>query len=167
MARPYFSQTEYSFQSTSLSRGKTRRVRWFYSCLYLSIHFPLTREDPCTDPERRRLYPFQSTSLSRGKTFHSNYNGSDSHFQSTSLSRGKTRGRRKNYRLQQSFNPLPSHEGRPYTPGTCRVKPRLSIHFPLTREDNQKVIIFSGFILSIHFPLTREDGRLRVNLPCK
>ena len=34
------------FQSTSLSRGKTDRVYEIYRFCGLSIHFPLTREDP-------------------------------------------------------------------------------------------------------------------------
>ena len=79
------------FQSTSLSRGKTRNLLAHSLELFLSIHFPLTREDeiwtyfwdfistfnPLPSHEGRPpvswrpatyLEIFQSTSLSRGKT---------------------------------------------------------------------------------------------------
>ena len=80
---------------------------------------------------------------------------------------------------EESFNPLPSHEGR-RKPVTVRDVDEdfqstslsrgktdrvyeiyrfcgLSIHFPLTREDNGKNRIYVNDYLSIHFPLTRED----------
>ena len=80
-----------TFQSTSLSRGKTSACNLiFVASSEISIHFPLTREDwkrmgnfqyfryfnPLPSHEGRRdsqrmLYffiTFQSTSLSRGKT---------------------------------------------------------------------------------------------------
>ena len=78
------------FQSTSLSRGKTFWINYNHRDIFLSIHFPLTREDcqlqSCAagatsfnplpshegrQPECRHSEPlniFQSTSLSRGKT---------------------------------------------------------------------------------------------------
>ena len=78
-----------------------------------------------------------------------------------------------------SFNPLPSHEGRPFWETRsqrstifqstslsrgktlCRLRipdiGTLSIHFPLTREDSILILFILHFWLSIHFPLTRED----------
>ena len=55
-------------------------------------------------------------------------------FQSTSLSRGKTH-------LIRNWG----------------ARCRLSIHFPLTREDRQRRACEHSDDLSIHFPLTRED----------
>ena len=57
------------------------------------------------------------------------------------------------------FNPLPSHEGRLPHILIHRSLSHLSIHFPLTREDNfpgRRVPCY--WPLSIHFPLTREDN---------
>ena len=39
----------------------------------------------------------------------------------------------------------------------CNRYRRLSIHFPLTREDNGLAVARGNNVLSIHFPLTRED----------
>ena len=56
------------FQSTSLSRGKTRMCNAYLEHQDLSIHFPLTREDKAIITEQWKESFFQSTSLSRGKT---------------------------------------------------------------------------------------------------
>ena len=79
-----------TFQSTSLSRGKT-----VWCCAFSAS--PV----------------FQSTSLSRGKTSAA-FKVSINHiaFQSTSLSRGKTIAVEFIFFENVSFNPLPSHEGR-------------------------------------------------------
>ena len=77
------------FQSTSLSRGKTL---WGVDVLLLeslSIHFPLTREDPSAHYSRERLRPFNPLPSHEGR-----------HKQKTNLP------------VFLSFNPLPSHEGR-------------------------------------------------------
>ena len=166
------------FQSTSLSRGKT--AQYFDAFGYKS---------------------FQSTSLSRGKTWNQHKLSDTFLFQSTSLSRGKTpfidtvafyanlsihfpltredsvaeKGSDEN----DSFNPLPSHEGRL----PVSTPPQWSEPFnPLPshegrRGDRRKQCYIDNFQstslsrgktwntsamrltknLSIHFPLTRED----------
>ena len=55
------------------------------------------------------------------------------------------------------FNPLPSHEGRLDFRRAREVQRKLSIHFPLTREDKARLNLDGKKNLSIHFPLTRED----------
>ena len=65
---PYTARISRSFQSTSLSRGKTSPCVIFICGKGLSIHFPLTREDQKKKKTVDELIAFQSTSLSRGKT---------------------------------------------------------------------------------------------------
>ena len=99
---------------------------------------------------------FQSTSLSRGKTYwQAGYSRAEG-FQSTSLSRGKTHKGSPTGDWYTAFNPLPSHEGR-QAGGSGGKSQRLSIHFPLTREDAMNAGYATDGVLSIHFPLTRED----------
>ena len=108
-------------------------------------------------------------------------------FQSTSLSRGKTYFFSPFSSSAETFNPLPSHEGRPSEGDSPYYISNLSIHFPLTREDfsllrcrNMPVSFnplpsHEGRLpedlaeprppgLSIHFPLTREDRVERILL---
>ena len=88
-----------------------------------------------------------------------------------------------------TFNPLPSHEGRPEaifrnmlseifqstSLSRGKTQPRigtqctliLSIHFPLTREDNSVEGDRRTGILSIHFPLTREDSGPKPPSACR
>ena len=61
-----------------------------------------------------------------------------------------------------SFNPLPSHEGRRFFRSGRKQSDDLSIHFPLTREDQQNDFLIFIRCLSIHFPLTREDHLKRL-----
>ena len=78
------------FQSTSLLRGTTLLTASFKDSPWISIHVPLTRDDPRKPPQRRLLFIFQSTSLLRGTTpvsIHSLLH-------------------------TQYFNPRPSYEGR-------------------------------------------------------
>ena len=78
----------------------------------LSIHFPLTREDG--QPRRKPDYhSFQSTSLSRGKTLLSRRRGR-THVLSIHFPLTREDGSRAfRQPLTRTFNPLPSHEGRP------------------------------------------------------
>ena len=122
-------------QSTSLLRGKTGFLpvlRWHGIA---SIHFPLARED--------NLFPVKSSIRFT--------------LQSTSLLRGKTRVRRSLRPPLESFNPLPSCEGRRTCGKSSGRRRDASIHFPLARED--LIAVFASVILnaSIHFPLARED----------
>ena len=123
-----------TFQSTSLSRGKTPHQQYFHNHICLSIHFPLTREDFFCFHLLLFAFLFQSTSLSRGKTqvfpFSLKPGNLSIHFP---LTREDRRGQ---YQDDQF----------------C-----LSIHFPLTREDLMKRRCNSEQCLSIHFPLTRKD----------
>ncbi len=77
-------------------------------------------------------------------------------FQSTSLSRGKTQHWRfRFYHCNLSIHfPLTREDNA--SPETMASN-ILSIHFPLTREDDVSTIHLSFDDLSIHFPLTRED----------
>ena len=133
------------FQSTSLSRGKT-----------------MWRTDSLANQD------FQSTSLSRGKTERYEITDGTEGFQSTSLSRGKTSSDGKPS-TNRSFQSTSLSRGK--TTGTCSSMDVfcLSIHFPLTREDNTSFLIAFVASLSIHFPLTREDieelGRVEVTYP--
>ena len=122
------------FQSTSLSRGKTKsefRLRILRSFQSTSLSRGKTK---CDDASTLN-HIFQSTSLSRGKTFVCSVLGRLIFFQSTSLSRGKTGSEDSSGTSPLSFNPLPSHEGRPQSLSIVFSKLPLSIHFPLTRED--------------------------------
>ena len=167
------------FQSTSLSRGKTADCLNMPALQELSIHFPLTREDNRRPSQHGLTRSFNPLPSHEGR-----------HFQNTQ------------YRLRHTFNPLPSHEGRhtngqttTYTvtfqstslsrgktdsrlafPTSCAFQSTslsrgktlpdagleryffLSIHFPLTREDNIFRYALQDGHLSIHFPLTREDS---------
>ena len=57
------------------------------------------------------------------------------------------------------FNPLPSCEGRRKGERKMTEKQEASIHFPLAREDNNRLGTSYSSIASIHFPLAREDWR--------
>ena len=123
-----------TFQSTSLSRGKTGYSGSPDEQCHLSIHFPLTREDATSTIFPQSHLPFNPLPSHEGRLFCFHLLLFAFLFQSTSLSRGKT----------QVF---------PFS-----LKPgNLSIHFPLTREDRRGQYQDDQFCLSIHFPLTRED----------
>ncbi len=124
-----------SFQSTSLSRGKTFRQNILFPPRLLSIHFPLTREDCGELKTKNMIESFNPLPSHEGRRYF--------HLLSTSC--------------HTPFNPLPSHEGRRFRSFRQRSVKALSIHFPLTREDFQHLRIFDFRKLSIHFPLTRED----------
>ena len=100
-----------SFQSTSLSRGKTTPGLLSTASVF-----------------------FQSTSLSRGKTLLFSYLHLTQFFQSTSLSRGKTCGERIPC-LIRSFQSTSLSRGKTNLLGPIFNHSSLSIHFPLTRED--------------------------------
>ncbi len=100
------------FQSTSLSRGKTLRVRVCgqradlsihfpltredmnsverVKALCLSIHFPLTREDAIRSAVRTMDRAFNPLPSHEGRLRGEPFRLEPYHFQSTSLSRGKT-----------------------------------------------------------------------------
>ena len=152
---------EMSFQSTSLSRGKTVNEPREDSYRHLSIHFPLTREDP-----GRRCFTGWNISFNPLPSHEGRPNArcvglKNGTFQSTSLSRGKTRLHQHQY-ICESLSihfPLTREDflRRPDTP-VCD----LSIHFPLTREDGTVNVRLRAVVhLSIHFPLTREDYHRR------
>ena len=100
----------------------------------LSIHFPLTREDFLDQLQSQGHLPFNPLPSHEGRLSITIVRRWSHFFQSTSLSRGKTAG-------------MP----------TLRTFEYLSIHFPLTREDNDSDAGMKLTYLSIHFPLTRED----------
>ena len=132
--------SQYSLQSTSLIRGKTRFLYNPYYQDCTSIHFPHPREDLSPFVGNPHRLSLQSTSLIRGKTTRipTEHTGM-THFnplpssegrqekkeriaeedvlQSTSLIRGKT-GQVQHIPIEIThFNPLPSSEGR--QSGTC------------------------------------------------
>ena len=195
--------TAHTFQSTSLSRGKTRCCDWF--CLFLfsfnplpshegrqskieiaaesgflSIHFPLTREDGSSWTTAVNLSTFNPLPSHEGRLGEVIPLHDVRIFQSTSLSRGKTSGpvvRLKRIPLSIHFpltredsfspdaSPIPiifqsTSLSRGKTGGNRCVGLRngLSIHFPLTREDSWRTNYRTECYLSIHFPLTREDS---------
>ena len=101
-----------SFQSTSLSRGKTEATPVHRTVKLLSIHFPLTRED------LEVLYPnmiiflsihFPLTREDEIGIPTTNTQKLSIHFP---LTREDPEGCNRRH-LHISFNPLPSHEGRP------------------------------------------------------
>ncbi len=168
-----------AFQSTSLSRGKTptggrwnlilpfnplpshegRRDFESHKVVYdLSIHFPLTREDLIVHRYLRFFHTFQSTSLSRGKTVVLGdivlpvftFNPLPSHEGRPGPSAPAC--------PEAPFNPLPSHEGRQ----KVLIQYTLLVVFQSTSLSRGKtpvygLVLASGH-LSIHFPLTREDS---------
>ena len=101
-----------TFQSTSLSRGKTPQVAYAVYVIVLSIHFPLTREDIPLRVVRNDFVLSIHFPLTREDYWEAHCMIRKIIFQSTSLSRGKTRLREKYLKLFETFNPLPSHEGR-------------------------------------------------------
>ena len=148
-----------SLQSTSLIRGKTPNI-------------PV-----CNLPGK-----LQSTSLIRGKTMLKGYNPGGVELQSTSLIRGKTICWTRKHTTKLHFNPLPSSEGRRYSPQS----PSHGSHFnPLPSSEgrlryphskNESFILQStslirgktdqifrigvGLFTSIHFPHPREDSSM-------
>ncbi len=128
------SHSDIYFQSTSLSRGKTLPVFFYYYLFYLSIHFPLTREDGAFEDKVKIMNLSIHFPLTREDFFHPNLN-----------------------RIAYPFNPLPSHEGRPERRRIVRGG-RVFQSTSLSRGKTFFVHIFHQTIhLSIHFPLTRED----------
>ena len=113
-----------------------RRIATNFPNLFpdLSIHFPLTREDAELQDKAEYVEAFNPLPSHEGRLRHDISVICSCVFQSTSLSRGKTR-----------------HGNR----GDERTD--LSIHFPLTREDDECTVAAQNRNLSIHFPLTRED----------
>ena len=111
-----------SFQSTSLSRGKTQPRSSAHSATVLSIHFPLTREDAPAAVVFSSAMSFQSTSLSRGKT------------------RLK---RQRAYERDLSIHFPLTREDSVNRREILRCT--LSIHFPLTREDY--AVLYYTFVL--------------------
>ncbi len=102
----------------------------------LSIHFPLTREDNVAHITSLCVFPFNPLPSHEGRPEDGKLRSQPGLFQSTSLSRGKTLQFRNGVGLSV-----------------------LSIHFPLTREDEVVSVASRLTDLSIHFPLTREDTR--------
>ena len=179
MALMYMSQ--YVFQSTSLSRGKTRAGRRSALLRYLSIHFPLTREDESSIKLAHFVRAFNPLPSHEGRLESAARMYLTGVFQSTSLSRGKTLRKYRPDITTSSFNPLPSHEGRQsFRNGNSRIAP----FNPLPSHEGRQTIVcihcVSPFFqstslsrgktvfnassqcslrLSIHFPLTREDLR--------
>ena len=176
---PLLSLSVIIFQSTSLSRGKT---------FWRTQQYPYRESfNPLPSHEGRQPIsfciilglPFNPLPSHEGRPHPSIPSLCHQSFQSTSLSRGKTLPG--NLLLPVfSFNPLPSHEGRPFVALRCSASfifqstslsrgktaffllynriSCLSIHFPLTREDNLPSLShYPAQSLSIHFPLTRED----------
>ena len=99
----------------------------------------------------------QSTSLLRGKT---NQTSVQMTMQRASIHFPLAREDR-NYRGHElawnSFNPLPSCEGRLWGFCWCILQAHASIHFPLAREDMLRILASMPWDASIHFPLARED----------
>ena len=122
------------FQSTSLSRGKTWDKRLRNPWRDLSIHFPLTREDMNTLGNRLDLEPFNPLPSHEGRPDKQQWYAYAVHFQSTSLSRGKTKAAKVIY---YAWN--------------------LSIHFPLTREDKD-TLRQVRHLMSFN-PLPSHEGR--------
>ncbi len=123
------------FQSTSLSRGKTIHATTSLYSGNLSIHFPLTRED------------YQGLSFPRWPlrlSIHFPLTRED-HKTSNELT------------AQWTFNPLPSHEGRQDGTAYIYICLNLSIHFPLTREDFA-LVVATHLIISFN-PLPSHEGR--------
>ena len=145
-----------TFQSTSLSRGKTPPARCPVRWIELSIHFPLTREDFTPFGSQVMSRFFQSTSLSRGKTGLKIEIDSSDAFQSTSLSRGKT-DLKCMKSLREAFQSTSLSRGKT-APGRF---PDVRQIFQSTSLSRGKTPILIPVIfvpgLSIHFPLTRED----------
>ena len=150
------SHSDIYFQSTSLSRGKTLPVFFYYYLFYLSIHFPLTREDGAFEDKVKIMnlsihFPLTREDLKDGELCE----------------------------VAESFNPLPSHEGRRslstsstrqstfQSTSLSRVKTRcsaeiclpssLSIHFPLTRED--RICLNYALHREPFNPLPSHEGR--------
>ena len=123
------------FQSTSLLRGTTGRVRQF--CFWsngISIHVPLARDDGDARLLLFAMQIFQSTSLLRGTTIGAVTYYAFTGFQSTSLLRGTT--------------PFPQ---------IFWAISRISIHVPLARDDSCRKFFEWYFVISIHVPLARDD----------
>ena len=101
-----------SFQSTSLSRGKTELAGLDGQREDLSIHFPLTREDRNWPDWTDSVRTFQSTSLSRGKTYLEHQDGLEQYLSIHFPLTREDRIDKISVWESTSFNPLPSHEGR-------------------------------------------------------
>ena len=102
----------FTFQSTSLSRGKTFALIVISDAFVLSIHFPLTREDRATAKDLGGREPFNPLPSHEGRPssfttipYTLSFNPLPSHEGRRSFRRVKIH--------DQPFNPLPSHEGRP------------------------------------------------------
>ena len=101
-----------TFQSTSLSRGKTKEQGADTVHPFLSIHFPLTREDAFYALRLIQTYLSIHFPLTREDLFTTCYILYIISFNPLPSHEGR-QNRQKFRQKIYTFNPLPSHEGRP------------------------------------------------------
>ena len=130
----------------------------FFS-LPISIHSPHTRGDQGHILSRPSSMRFQSTPLTRGETLPSIHRHDKIRISIHSPhTRGDMTCPRKGVRHDDDFNPLPSHEGRPYT---SAPRTRRRTHFnPLPSHEGRRNAVRLLLFQAVYFnPLPSHEGR--------
>ena len=131
-----------------------------FECDISSIHFPHPREDNMLDAETHNKITLQSTSLIRGKTgTEGQWKEVTDHFNPLPSSEGR-RYSPQSPSHGSHFNPLPSSEGRLRYPHSKNESFILQSTSLIRGKTDQIFRSGVGLFTSIHFPHPREDSSM-------